>query len=414
MSESLKPAKKQTVKSLKTIRIRGVHTNNLKHIDLDIGHGEFVIVCGPSGSGKSSLAINTLFAEGQRRYVESFSPYARQYLDQIDKPPATELSGIPPSISVTGRVGKFGRRATLASTTELNHLFQLLFTKASQVVCPNCETLVERQSTESMTAILEQLPSGTKFQIGFPVSADQLGEMQQAGFVRGIFNNQTISLSDVEAIGHGAVIVDRLVAGKTEVNRIRESVATALEQGNGTALVWMQSSDYAIESYWSKTTIDDNIWHERKFHDRLKCGTCDRVFDEPQPQRLSDASPLGACPQCEGLGAVSDYDISRIVPDGSLSIREGAIAPWNSPAYEHEKNELIALAAKHDIDIDLPWDSLSEKTKQLIWNGVPEEKFGGLNGFFVGWKNVATRCTCEFLLRDGVVSAPARVVMEGG
>jgi excinuclease ABC subunit A len=378
--------------TVKKITLRGVATHNLKAIDLEIPHGQLLAVCGPSGSGKSSLIVDTLYAEGQRRYVESFSPYARQYLDQVEKPPADRLDGIPPSVVAINRIGKFGRRATVASTTELLGLLQLFFAKAARVVCPDCDIPIERARVESVTEAIKSLPDGTRLQIGFdagPLDAARYAMLKSTGFLRVIVNGETLTL---EALADQPmessscqIIVDRIKADSTESTRIAESLRTALHHGGGALMVWSEHPLAISEdasTHFAKVTVDGRGWMRQEFFVDLICPKCRRQFSDAEPNLFSESSPLGACPDCEGLGESSEYDMALIVPDDSKSIAEDAIAPWASPAYVHERDELMELAADYGIDVDAPWKKLSKAVRQRIWEGVPERKFGGLSGFF--------------------------------
>lgn len=376
------------LRNRKAIKLCGVRVNNLKNIDLEIPHGQRLAVCGPSGSGKSSLVFGTIFAEGQRRYVETFSPYARQFLDQIERPAAESLHGIPPAIGYVARPVRFGRRATVASAIELLHHLQLLFTRAGAIVCPTCQRPVVRYTAESIVAWIENIPAGCKIMVGFPTDHDErhtVKELRRAGFSRVLLGDRILTLDEIDGSLDPStlVIVDRLVAGKAPRDRIIDSVTTALEQGSGACTVLRElATNSEPPPNTSSRSIDGSSWSEASFFRDLICSGCRRRFFPPDPQRLSDSSPLGACPTCEGLGSVSAYDPQKIVPDESLSIRQGAIAPWNSPSYEHEREELMALAGDFGIDIDLPYRKLSKTVRQLIWDGVPERSFGGVAGFF--------------------------------
>jgi excinuclease ABC subunit A len=370
----------------KKIELRGVRVNNLKNIDLEIPHGQLVVVCGPSGSGKSSLVTGTLFCEGQRRYVETFSPYARQFMDQVERPAAERMLGIPPAIGYVSRPGRFGRRATIASTIEFLHHLQLLFTRIAEVICPKCERLVEKHNPQSIADWVESLATGNKLQVGFLAGQEDrhsVPELQGAGFVRAIVGESTVALSELSSDRirtSPLVIVDRFVAGKVDRQRLLDSLTTAFDFGSGALVVLVESNSEADKG--AIRQVDGGSWIERRFFRELVCPICFQRFAEPDLQRLSDSSPLGACPKCEGLGSVSEYDMAKIVPDEEVSIRDGAIAPWNSPNYVHERDELLALAPAYKIPVDVPFKELSKAERQLIWDGVPERKFGGLAGFF--------------------------------
>jgi excinuclease ABC subunit A len=368
------------------IELRGVSVHNLKQVDLDFPLHKLVAICGVSGSGKTSLALDTLYAEGQRRYIESFSLHTRQFLQRLDKPEAERIDGIPASIAVTRDDVSRSNRATIGTATEIVDYLRLLYSKIARLTCPQCNVPVERFSPQAAAERLAAVPEGTRLMVGFVAvaeegeSAEELAaRLQSAGFVR--FHHPE---------GHGGrslqVIVDRLAAGTQSAKRLQDSLETAFNQGKGRAVAFIESAvGNAVPGVLGtdKTaTIDDRTWHRLEFSTRLECSSCHRVFADPEPRRLSFNSPLGACPTCEGFGNVTELDMSLIVPDPAKSIREGAIASWNTPAYKHELEELLALAGDYGIPVGQPFRELREEHLRLIREGVPERKFGGLRGFF--------------------------------
>jgi excinuclease ABC subunit A len=371
------------------IELRGVAVHNLKQVDLDIPHRQLVVICGVSGSGKTSLALDTLYAEGQRRYIESFSVHARQFLQRLDKPQADRIDGIPASIAIThGEVSRSGR-ATIGTTTEIIDYLRLLYAKIGRLYCPTCGQLVERTSPQAAAERLLQMPSGTRLIVAFspgPTSGETREELvtrlKREGFVRIIVGGQTRNLGDERVADEGAsellVIVDRLVTGEPSVQRLRDSLETAFTNGGGRAEILVEGTAGANEAI----SIDDRTFQRFDFSDRLECSRCRRTFADPEPRRFSFNSPLGACPKCEGFGSIVESDLQKIVPDPSKSIREGAIAPWNTPAYKHELDELLALAGDFEIRVEVPFQELSPRELELIREGVPERQFGGLTGFF--------------------------------
>jgi excinuclease ABC subunit A len=353
-----------------------VAVHNLKDVDLDVPHRRLVVLCGVSGSGKTSLALDTLYAEGQRRYIESFSLYSRQFLQRLDKPAAERIDGLPAAVAVTSRDVSRSSRATIGTTTETLDYLRLLFAKIGRLICPTCSRPVERTSPEAAAERLAGLPAGRRLMLGF-VAEPAEGEtrellaarLQQAGFVRVI---------ELPGECQPLVVVDRLVTGQPSAQRWRDSLETAYQQGGGRALALLEcdtATDGAI-------TLDDRHWQRLAFSSRLECQKCRRSFADAEPRRLSFSSPLGACRACEGFGNVVDLDMALIVPDPEKSLREGAIAPWTTPAYKHELDELLALAADYGIPADAPFRELSPEHVRLIREGVPERKFGGLAGFF--------------------------------
>lgn len=382
------------------IVLRGVRVHNLQAVDLDIPRRKLIVLCGLSGSGKSSLAVDTLFTEGQRRYLESFSAYTRQFLERLEKPDADRIEGIPPAIAVTGKQVTRSSRSTVGTATETVDYLRLLFAKVGQVVCRGCGQPVRCDSADSIAALLGRLPEGARLMITFRVlppengdSASLVNWLREEGFVRVIVGDSTINLDDsasVAALGrsgcpdHWYVVVDRLTAGTASASRLRESLELALGRQEGRCYVFVETE--AAEALGAANgapqRIDGRSWHRKGFSSRLACEDCGLEYPAPEPRLYSFNSPLGACPACEGFGNVIDVDMDLVVPDRSKSIRQGAIAPWNTPAYAHELEELLELAEDYKLPVDAPFDQLRPEHLELIVNGVPERNFGGLRGFF--------------------------------
>jgi excinuclease ABC subunit A len=377
----------------RAIQLRGVEVHNLKAVDLDIPRGELVVFCGVSGSGKTSMALDTLYAEGQRRYIESFSAYTRQFLERLEKPAAERIDGIPPAIAVTRGAASRSSRTTIGTVTEtLDHL-RLLFAKIGHVVCPGCGREIRRESADTVARQLSEVPAGTRYMLAFPRQAASpeevvaaLEELKQDGFVRVALEGQTLNPADgvsdelataASANGPMYVIVDRLSGGDATLERLRDSLETAFQQGGGVCYALLPANGKPAD-----VEIDGRGWMRRGFSTELSCADCGVTFPPQEPRLFSFNSPLGACPTCEGFGNVIDMDMDLIVPDVNKSIRGGAIAPWNTPAYEHELQELLALADDYGIPVDVPFSELSEEHVRLIQQGVPEREFGGLRGFF--------------------------------
>ncbi|HYO24062.1 MAG TPA: excinuclease ABC subunit UvrA [Lacipirellulaceae bacterium] len=370
-----------------TIRLRGVAVHNLKHVDLDLPHRQWIAFCGVSGSGKTSLAFDTLYAEGQRRYIESFSAYTRQFLEQLDKPAAESIEGIPPSVAVTRKNVSRSTRATVGSATQINEHLELLFARIGEVICFSCGQAVGRDSAESAADELLRLPPGTRLMLGFTSlrggersAAEWMADLASLGYRRCVHGDRTEEIDPALAdrLGHAAeldVVVDRISVQADGATRLRDSLETALEAGRDAAIAY-------IETDASQLRVDDRTWQRRVFSRRLRCETCGLQYPDVEPRLLNYNNPLGACPACEGFGNVIDVDMDRVVPDVRKSLREGAIAPWNTPAYAHELAELLAVAKPLGIPADVPFAELSAEHLRLIREGVPERKWGGLNGFF--------------------------------
>jgi excinuclease ABC subunit A len=413
------------------ISLRGVRVHNLKSIDLDVPHRKLVVLCGLSGSGKSSLALDTLYAEGQRRYIESFSAYTRQFLQRLEKPEADRIDGIPPAIAVTSKNVSRSSRSTVGTVTETTDYLRLLFAKIGHVFCRQCGHEVRCDSPQSTCEVLAELPAGTRYMITFrwdspqAVGIEQLaGAMREDGFVRAIVDGRLVNLDATTrvlppaptALGQAAegsvdvlwdanlsssvpspgdsqpapsayAIVDRLAAGGARDNRLRDSLEIAFAKGRGRCYVFVDDNEASSSPSPAArpsppVEIDGRAWRRLGFSTQLACEDCGIEYPQPEPRLYSFNSPLGACPECEGFGNVIGIDMDLVVPDANKSLREGAIAPWNTPAYSHELQELLALAADYDIPVDTPFRELSACCRALVIRGVPERKFGGLEGFF--------------------------------
>ncbi len=406
-SEAVPRQKGSDFLSARHITLRGVEVHNLKHVDLDVPHRQLVVICGVSGSGKTSLALDTLYAEGQRRYIESFSAYTRQFLERLDKPAADRIDGIPPSIAVTHRAPSRSSRSTIGTATETHEYLRLLFARVGTVICHPCGQPVHRDTAESAAEWLNQLPEGTRYLLTFvpatepdEPAAEALAALQADGYVRGIVSGSTVTLDELagrlDRVPTAApdwlqIVIDRLTAGMPLI-RIRDSLETAMRSGDGRCFAYVQvppndSAELppavAQRMNASSTCVIDNREFRRiGFSWRFACEACGREYANPEPQLFSFNSPLGACPTCEGFGNLIDLDLDLIVPDPRKSLQDGAIAPWNTPAYAHELNELLALAPDFGIPTDVPYRDLDDRHRRLIREGVPERKFGGLEGFF--------------------------------
>lgn len=395
---SVESPPKPATGTAKEISIRGCRVHNLRGIDLDLPRGKLIAFCGLSGSGKTSLALDTLYAEGQRCYIESFSAYTRQFLQRLDKPDCDSITGIPPAVAVTRAGGSKTNRSTVATATEIADHLRLLFAKCATLFCTQCGNEVAADDPSTVAQALAA--SEHRALIGFPVwlpdrksGGEILLGLQQFGFVRLIIDDQTFHLSDsdraslAKKIGRKGteciVIVDRVAPG-TDLSRLTESLETAMGEGHGKAIVLTESvDDETTPSSQGRTTVIDNRpWVRRVISDQRRCDPCDLDYPDPVPRLFNFNNPLGACEKCEGFGDIVEFDMDLVVPDKSLSIADGAIAPWNTPSYEHELHELLDLADEYGIPTDVPYSKLTKKQLKLIRQGVPERDFGGLDGFF--------------------------------
>ncbi len=383
----------------RSISLRGVAVHNLKHIDLDIPRGRLVVLCGLSGSGKTSLALDTLYAEGQRRYVDSFSAYTRQFLDRLEKPAADRIDGIPPAIAVTHKNTSRSARSTVGTATETADYLRLLFAKIGRVFCHTCGQEVRRHTPQTVVAAVEQLPPGGRYLVAFAVAPTSTAAgsrwpvFVEEGFVRVVVGHRLVNLTNepwsdtlaADAGGQVFAVVDRLTAGGASDQRLRDSLETAFAKGSGRAHLFVepQNGD-AAESLPGAAPfeLDGATWQHSIFGGEWACLKCGLTYPEPEPRLFSFNSPLGACPQCEGFGNTIDVDMELVVPDANKSLKEGAIAPWNTPAYAHELAELLALAEDRQLRVDVPFRELDERERHIVTDGVPQCNFGGLNGFF--------------------------------
>lgn len=369
------------------IELRGVEVHNLRQVDLDLPHHQLVVFCGVSGSGKTSLALDTLYAEGQRRYIESFSAYTRQFLEQLEKPEAERIDGIPPAIAVTRKDTTKSSRSTVGTATEITDYLRLLYAKIGRILCTTCQRPVERDTAETVLAHLRNLPSGLRIMIAFARSiappqdvTSICSELREDGFVRVVAGDKSWNLAVESPPDDGTtlhVIVDRLTTGDMNEGRLRDSLETARLKGHGRCEVYISAASQA-----SMVTIDGQPWTVTPYHSSLTCGGCGKDYLVPEPRLFNFNSPLGACPTCEGFGNLVSLDIDRIIPDRSKSIRDGAIAPWNSPAYGQELQQLLASAKKLGIPVDCPFRELSETQRELVMKGSPDGSYRGILGFF--------------------------------
>ncbi|MEO2023236.1 MAG: excinuclease ABC subunit UvrA [Pirellulaceae bacterium] len=370
------------------IELRGVNVHNLKNLDLDIPHHQLVVFCGVSGSGKTSIALDTLYAEGQRRYIESFSAYTRQFLDRLEKPAADRIEGIPAAVAVTRKNSSPNSRSTIGTATEIADYLRLLYAKIAQLQCLGCNHQLVEHSPQTVAEQLASVAPDTRYLVAFPLPqlADRstttlAEELKQEGFVRVIAEDQTLHLDNDPLPAKFPttglwIVVDRLTIGKTGPERLHDSLETAFQRGHGQCLLLLESPGPADR------IIDGRDWTQWTFNQSLRCDTCDLDYPSAEARLFSFNSPLGACPECEGFGSVVDIDMERVVPDPGKSLREGAIAPWNSPSYRHELDELLALADDYKLPVDVPYHELTASQRQLIQQGIPERDFGGLRGFF--------------------------------
>ena len=372
------------------IRARGVRVHNLKNIDVDIPRGRFVAVTGVSGSGKSSLALDTLYAEGQRRYVESFSTYARQFLERMDKPDVDSIENIPPAIAIEQKNPVKNRRSTVGTATELNDYLRLLFAQVGHVFCPDCASEMEAHSVSAAVQQVLALPKGSRFMVDFPLrlsrkltAKEQLGRLSEMGFVRLWVSGRVVDITapdapELPSEAEVEVVVDRLLAAPKSKQRLGEAVETCYRLGHGRCVV--------------RAVDGDTL----RFSSELRCPECERGFPPLAPQLFSFNSPLGACENCTGYGATIDVDMQRIVPDPRLSLRQGTIAPWTTDSTQECLDQLLEGAPEAGIPTDVPWEKLTARQRRAVYAGT--EHFYGVRDFFDWLENKKYKLHVRVLL----------------
>ncbi len=349
------------------IVVRGARQHNLKNIDVTIPRDQLVVVTGISGSGKSSLAFDTIYAEGQRRYVESLSAYARQFLGQMDKPDVESIEGLSPAISIDQKTTSHNPRSTVGTVTEIHDYLRLLYARVGEPHCPDCGRPISGQSVDQMVdQIVDQVADDTRFQVLAPVVRGRKGqhegvlsEIKGAGFVRVRVNGDTRLLEEsIELDGNRRhsieVVVDRLIMQSDLHSRLADSLSTALSWGEGLVVIDVIDGDEFILS------------------EHMACPDCDYSLEEMSPRMFSFNSPYGACPACDGLGQRLIVDPDLVVPDGSLSIDEGAVSPWARGTYYPQ---LLEAACSHwDIPTDVPVSQLDDAQMDILLYGGGDEK----------------------------------------
>jgi excinuclease ABC subunit A len=399
------------------IVVRGARTHNLKNVDVTLPAGQLIVITGVSGSGKSSLAFDTIYAEGQRRYVESLSAYARQFLERMEKPDVDRIDGICPSIAIRQKNSVRNPRSTVGTVTEIHDYMRLLYARIGRTFCRQCGQPVVRETAEVVASQLLALPEGTRLVLGFdlPIVAlssqethDTVGEdldaaelgadegelsdpspraaenaeatiratldtLRRKGFGRVLLDGQPVAVEDAEWAklrnkSTLQVVVDRIKIDPEQRARLTDSIEIAYLEGGGAA--------WAIELGGTQP-----IAHA--FSERFECRRCHITYEDPQPRLFSFNNPFGACPTCHGFGNIIELDMNLVVPDPSKSINQGAIEPWTKPHYRSHLAELKRCAKARGLQLDTPWRDLSDADRKLIADGDGAD-YEGIRGFF-GW-----------------------------
>lgn len=363
---------------LKVISVKGAKLHNLKNISVDIPHNKLTVISGVSGSGKSTLAFDTIYAEGQRRFVESLSAYARQFLERMGKPDVDSISGLPPAIAIEQRPAAKNPRSTVGTATEIYDYLRLLFGRIGETICRKCGKTVKKDNPSSVIKNLLNWNEDDKLYILFPISPqvrnidDELKKFRTLGFFRLLLkdNNEVIdyesgSLPEGTPVEDIFILADRLVIRKDSdsITRLSDSVETAFDAGGGRIVIRNISNG-----------------EELRFSSKYECTDCEILYEEPEPRLFSFNNPYGACPSCQGFGRTIDIDEDLIIPDKSKSLRMGAIHPFRTAGFSKYQRDLVRVAAKHDIPLDAPVQSLTDEQNSLVWEGVDD--YIGINGFF--------------------------------
>lgn len=350
------------------IRVRGAREHNLKNLDIDIPRDQLVIITGVSGSGKSTLAFDTIYAEGQRRYVESLSAYARQFLEQMEKPDVDQIDGLSPAISIEQKTTSRNPRSTVGTVTEIYDYLRLLFARAGQIFCHRCGQLISSQTVEQMVDQVMQLPEKTRIMVMAPLVRERKGEyrkelaqLQASGFVRVRIDGEMLELGeeillDKNKKHHIEVVVDRLVVKPGIESRLADSLETALKLADGLVRIEQPEGESQL------------------FSARHACIDCGLSYPEMAPRMFSFNNPHGACPDCSGLGTRNYFDAEQVVPNPDLCLRDGAILPWDSRSGYYYQAMLDALANHYDFSMRTPFNQLPTKVQKVLLRGSGREK----------------------------------------
>jgi excinuclease ABC subunit A len=386
------------------IRVRGARVHNLKNISFEIPHNAITVVTGVSGSGKSSLAFDTIYAEGQRRYIESLSAYARQFLERIEKPDVDEISGIAPSIAIKQKNSTRNPRSTVATATEIYDYLRLLFARVGRTICVRCGEEVRKDSMDEIAARVLARQPGRRFYVLYSLSLTPYGtagktaaskrtekktakpspeavrqallELQKRGFNRLYQDGRVFEFSTPETLldldfGKPVyVLVDRLSVSPESRARLIDSIEICYREGRGEGILEFVADAAAGPG------------ERLVFNERFECKRCGIAYQEPEPRLFSFNNPYGACPRCQGFGNTIDFDLNRVIPDTSKSLEDGAVEPWTKPRYRTVLAEAKRWLRSRGVPLDVPYRQLSDGQRKLVIEGDSKGGFGGVNGFF--------------------------------
>jgi len=405
------PAAPSIPGDIEEIRVRGARVHNLKNIDFTIPHNAITVVTGVSGSGKSSLAFDTLYAEGQRRYIESLSAYARQFLERIEKPDVDEITGIAPAISIRQKNSTRNPRSTVATATEIYDYLRLLYARAGHTFCVRCGTEVRKDTLDEIASRVLALPTGRRFYVLYELrlthdpaasaprarkaprpAAETVREalisLRKRGFNRlyqagRVFEFSTPEeLLDVDFSKPVYVLVDRLALSPEIRTRLMDSIEICYREGRGEAILEFvpdpPGEAAAPVAPGAAATAPERLI----FNERFDCKKCGAAYQEPEPRLFSFNSPYGACPRCQGFGNTVDFDLDRVVPDKGKSLASGAIDPWTKPRYRELAIDMRRYARAKGIPFDVPFRDLTAAQRDAILDGDPKEDYAGVKGFF--------------------------------
>jgi excinuclease ABC subunit A len=371
--------------------IRGARQHNLRNIDLEIPRRMFTVITGPSGSGKSSLAFDTIYAEGQRRYVESLSAYARQFLERVEKPDVDSIEGLSPAVAIEQKNPTKTSRSTVGTATEIYDYLRLLWARVGHTMCPVCGREMRPDTVQSVTDAVLALPAGTRFAVAFPLRVSSevthdvaVDNLRAQGFVRVSAGGVTYPLDELAAAGvdlarapDALVVIDRLVAGPEVAGRLTDAVSTAFREGDRDCVILL--ADPMQPAAGAPGEGGPPITRLR-FTERFECPYDGTVAPAPSPQLFSFNNPRGACPTCNGFGAVLEYTEEMIVPYPDRSLNDGAIDPWTKPRYDKQRRTLADFARREGIPAGAPWESLTASQRDRLLRATTTAKNGGYTG----------------------------------